>query len=671
MPGPNLPDRVDGPPPGGTGPDAPRAAWVGVAVAVLTGLVVTAPAWGPRPISGDDVMALLIRADRGLALAADLRVDGWSPDFLLGFQQFLFYGPGFTWTVGLAKVVGLGALSTAGALTVVAVAAVVAVGPAVVFLARSLGLAPRTAAVAGVLALAVDSVFGLGTSGTFGIGLVPHQLAAIAFCLALGAAARALHDPRWRWVLLAGVSVAAIVTTHLFSTVSLAVVGLPALAVVAASRRPHPGALGRLTAGGAIGAGLAGFWLVPYLAHWGDRGVVPGWAVPPLGRRLAEIVDGEVLFGPTTGWLVAAGLVWSAFVALRGHRRALVALAAPAAFLVVAHAIAVAAPGFELSPHLANRGLGYAGLLAVLGLASALAAAGRRVPVAGQPLALVLAAMVVIAFPEGPAEAVGQQPRPAPVLGDVAAVLADQVPDGARFATERDFPGEIDRLGLSHPDFWLARRSGRNTLNVFGLELSPSPAVAGIPESVSSRVAAGPEGTASLLAALRATGTTHLVTVRHDTTSTLVATPGFTPRYRSGAVGVFAVEAAEGQPGPATLVAAAPPGTTASRRHAGPGEERFELDLPRGGAVELAIGWNSRWTAVDGDGRTVPLYRGAGGVLAADLPAGPTVLTVRFGADPWEQAGIAVTLATSVGVLAAVVRRRRRSERAAAGGGPA
>src|SRR4051812_907101 len=176
-----------------------RAWWIaGTLTSIGLALWMTRAVWGARPPAGDDVMAHLTRADFGLAhfwaFVAHGRLDGWFPRFMLGHQEFLFYGPGFTWLIGLVRLMTFGFVSTTGAMKVVTVASFVAFGPAAIFLARSMGLGATAAAIAGVLALAVNNVFGVGLAGMFVIGLVPQEVAAVFVLLALGAALRTLTD---------------------------------------------------------------------------------------------------------------------------------------------------------------------------------------------------------------------------------------------------------------------------------------------------------------------------------------------------------------------------------------------------------------------------------------------------------------------------------------------
>ena len=454
----------------------------GSVVAVILGLWLTAGVWGPRPPAGDDVMALLVRADRGIDITTSGHLDGWSPDFMLGYPQYLYYGPGFAWLIGIVRLLTFGLLSTEGALKVVDVISFVAVAPAAAFLARGAGLSRRGAGIAAVLALAVDNVFGVGLAAIFTIALVPHQIAASLFCIALGASLRTLVDPRRRWPVLVATSIGLTIITHPITTVVLAMflaVGLPFLLLTDKLRTR---AVGRLAAGGVGGLALSAFWVLPYVTHLDGRGEITAWGIPPIGDRLQSVLDGTFLFGPYVGWAVVAGLLYGVFRAIERRRWAAMLVVVPVVFMTAAHTMASRWPRFELSPQLANRGLGYAALVAVLPLAALVGRLSRPIGRAATPVALVAAIMLVVFVPGSPAREAKQMGEAVPQMHEAARRLRDLVPDGARFVTQRDFPDEIGRTGVSHPDFWLARVARRNTLNIFGIESSSSPAAGGVAE---------------------------------------------------------------------------------------------------------------------------------------------------------------------------------------------
>jgi uncharacterized membrane protein len=110
---------------------------VGCVVAVIVAVWSTRGAWGGRPPGGEDVMAHLVRLDFGISqLVAHGRLDGWLPRFYVGYQEFLFNGPGLTWTAAAVRGVTLGILSDAGGAKVVGVLSFAALPVAVAFLAR-------------------------------------------------------------------------------------------------------------------------------------------------------------------------------------------------------------------------------------------------------------------------------------------------------------------------------------------------------------------------------------------------------------------------------------------------------------------------------------------------------------------------------------------------------
>src|ERR1700676_2994111 len=92
------------------------AAYGGPVAAVLLALRFTRGAWGPRSASGDDVMAHVVRTQWGINhLLVHGHLEGWMPSFALGYQEFLFFGPGCTWLLALLRLITFGFLSNEGA----------------------------------------------------------------------------------------------------------------------------------------------------------------------------------------------------------------------------------------------------------------------------------------------------------------------------------------------------------------------------------------------------------------------------------------------------------------------------------------------------------------------------------------------------------------------------
>ena len=326
-------------------------------VAVAIAVVVTLPAWGGRSIAGKDVMFQLVRADFGLShLLFHGRLDGWFPRFFLGHQEFLVYGPGLTWTVGVVRVLTLGTLSTAGAMKVVSLASFAGFPLAVAFVARSYGLRRNAAGFAALLSLLVSTPYGLGLQGLFQSGLIAHQVGAIFWALALGSFLRIPRDRRARWIVLGAASLGALALTHDISLGTLAIVYATSIACLALPSRISWSGVQRVAGAAALGAALIGFWVIPFLAHRDLQGNFTTWATPNLGTRLHDIIAGGVLFPPFVGIVVVAAWLWGWRGLRTGGPYALAVLVAPAVFLVTSHTLVALWPHNIVIAQLANRG---------------------------------------------------------------------------------------------------------------------------------------------------------------------------------------------------------------------------------------------------------------------------------------------------------------------------
>jgi hypothetical protein len=141
------------------------------------------------------------------------------------------------WLVAAVHALAFGRLTILEAFNAVVLGSFVAFPLAVVFLAGSFGLGWRAAGIAAVLALVVSYALGNGLEGLFGVGLVENTVGAIFVALALGAMVRVAAEPRTSWVLLAGVSLAVLVLTHLVCRSASAVVARGTAALWGAGSR--------------------------------------------------------------------------------------------------------------------------------------------------------------------------------------------------------------------------------------------------------------------------------------------------------------------------------------------------------------------------------------------------------------------------------------------------
>ena len=615
----------------------------GLLVAVMLALWLTTSLWGREPPSGDDTMAHLVRAQFTLdELAPHAQLDGWQSRFGLGYQQFLFYGPGFTWLVVLLHWLSLGLLSVAGAFKVAAIASFVALPLSVAYLAVSFGLGRRAAGLAAILVLCVSSPFGgIGLEGTFGIGLIPNQLGAVLTCLALGAMLRLVADPGPRRIVMAGVALAAVFVTHAISAVILAVL----LAIILLTFLGTEGWQARmvrcLVGAFILACGLAAFWLVPAFAHNNLRGPLTGWKNPSLADRLADLLAGRLLFHGLLVWLLLAGWLFAAHRFQQRQPWALALVVTPFAYLWVADLFLRWDPHNVVSIQLANRGLGYVGVLAILPFAALLARATTQLGdrrgwrVAGEALAIVSAALLVVGISGASrGEVVGQQ-TPAPTLRELAGQLTAHVPDGARFVTQRNFPNERRITGVSHPDFWLPWASGRDTLNLFNIESSTT----GWPGHLADHLTEQPpEVAADELARL---GVTHVAVINDQAAQPFLASSRFATVWRSPPMALLAVAPRQSQPTPGSLLST-PVAAQARLVRAGAQHLVIEATTGEPTSATIAVAWSPKWHA-GVNGRAAALGRSVNGLLMLSLPAGTSSIELVFAPDVWDALGATLT----------------------------
>ncbi len=645
--------------------------FLGGAVAVAFALYLTAGLWGPGMVPGDDTIPHLIQARfAAQALLPHGLLDGWQPNIGLGYQQFLFLGPGLSWLVVAVHWLSFGLLSIEGAFKVVAIGSYVALPLAVMFLARSFGLDQRASGMAAVLSLVVSSPFGgVGIRGSFGIGLLGHELGAIGFLVTFGAVLRTLVDPRPRWVLLTAVAFMLMCLTHPISALLLAAFLVVIVPTLVATDRPTVRMLARPALAFAVGAALAGFWIVPAFAHEDLRGMVTSWENPPLAKRLGDILGGELLFhGRFTVWLLFAG--WLFVVRLYQERRrwALALLVGPFAYLWLADAFLRWNPQNVVSIQLANRGLGYAGVLAVLPLAALLGhLAGRpKLLVRCLAVGLVGVALYTAARPE---RVDARSQTPSQTLRHLAEQLRINVPPSARFAMQRDYPVERAVSGVSHAAFWLAWASDRHIANIYNIESSI--VAGGTAYEADSMAKQPPDQAADRLARL---GVTHVAIINQASAKPLLSSPRFRLLWHEEPMALLAVVPPAGQPDPASLVTAVSPTGPVAALVArwDPQRQVILVDTRQPVEVTVAIGWSPKWHARLNE-HLVPVRRSADGLLAVSLPAGFSILELRFEPDGWDAVGRLISMLAILGLLGwgRSWRRRRRAERRTPIEGPA
>jgi len=638
--------------------------WAGPLLAVLIGFWETRHAWGRRLPAGSDIMALLIRTRFGLGqVLSKGHLDGWLPNFALGYQEFLFYGPGMTFFIGLVRVGTLGLLSDAGALKVVTIGSFCLFPLTVAWLARSMGLSRQGAGIAAILSLVVDNPFGVGLQALFENSLIAQQLAACLVFIVLGGILRTLVEPRRRITVLTGTALALLMVTHIISTVILALLILVSVPAALFTDRPARGAGRELGICALIGVGGAGFWLLPAVAHRNLEGVIATWSTPSLPSRLEDIWRGTYLFPPHVAELLAAAWLYQLWRVAQRKSRSVSVLALPIGYVLVCRFMlhrygAGDSLVSNFSIEIENRGIGMAAVIAVFPLAELGADLVRRLGAVGNVVAVLAASWLAVTTLGPNAAMAAQVPVPPQAMVLAAQELHRIVPRGARFAEVRQYPQDQIASGLVHPDYWLEYTSGRWGLNEFNPESSSTPDAAFLPENLFDATPSA-DGVA-----LARDGVAYVISLVPASTTVLEQAPSLRPVWSDGSITILRVAAPPGQPTPASLVSTTSSSpATASMIEAGSQHLVIEVHGGRSSVATVAVAWSPKWHARI-NGHPLKVGRSADGLIQLQLPAGSSRLSLTFSDDDWDRLGFTlsvVTLAALVLPWASRVRSRRRS----------
>jgi hypothetical protein len=265
-------------------------------------------------------------------------------------------------------------------------------------------------------------------------------------------------------------------------------------------------------------------------------------------------------------------------------------------------------------------------------------------------LAAVTGAAVPVVLAAGPDRRLTSLDAPSPQLRQLAVVVRERVPPGARLAVQRSYGIEQRNTGVSMPSGWLAWASGRNVANMFNAESSP---LAGGPAFAADRITKQPPAVAA--DELARLGVTHVAVVDDQAGRALFVSPRFAVLWHSAPLALLEVRARPGQPVPGSLLATAAPARARLLR-ADPEELLIKVETAAPTSATVATGWSPKWHATV-NGQPAPLGRSPDGLLALALPAGPSTIALSFRPDRWDHLGAAVTLLT-LAALAALARQR-------------
>jgi hypothetical protein len=470
----------------------------------------------------------------------------------------------------------------------------------------------------------------------------------------IGAAVRIVRDPTQRhWVVVLAGVIGLITVTHSISTMVLGfciAVFVPLTYIATPGWRQPTQRVIALAVAAVAGVALCAFWLLPAVTTLSERGIVATWSTPTLSSRIDEIISGHFLLGHYLALFVVAGWAWALLAARRGQPLIAFAPLVGVLFLVFAHWYYVHPGGSEVKLLLANRGVGYAGVLAMLplgGLIDDLIPDTRDNPV-GLGVAVGVTLLIAVALPGRPGilSLPHHQPAAVDAMHTIAAELHRVVPDSGRFAYERDAASEKALSGVTHPDYWLAAESGRNNLNIYGIDQTPA---AGIDDAAGHLK----DDTAGAITAdeFARYGVTHIVTMDTPTATRLVATQQFQSLESAANFTVLKVIAPPEQPradrmlhvdsGRASAVL-----KSVSRDN---GKIRLRAQVSEATTATAPLGWSSGWR-VRVDGHRVDTKKAADGILSYHLPAGSHDVAIDYVPSRLGYVGLLFGVMAAVGV---------------------
>ncbi len=609
---------------------------------------------------GNDITGHLQRSAFGIdAVFLHGRLDAWYPSSMLGYQLFLFYGPGLTVLIGLADLSTFGMVSDAGAIKMVLVAAYAVMPLVTTRLARALGLRPVTALAAGVLALAAGSTRGGGIDGSFATGLAAQQVGVPLVILALALIVERVNTASTtasrRGPLPLALTVSALALTHPLSLLVLALfTPLLLLTVWIQGTFDRRGWRVLFTAAGWTVA-MSAWWWIPAVLSSDLRGPVTSFTLPGVREHVELVVTGRRgwrgIAGPVATLGVAAALADS--VVNRDRRVLSLALTPIVAFALLHATHGVLGISSDVGRQLPNRGLVFVAVLAAPAVAAGLeswlerltSSVGHRLPAIARSVALFVV-LAAVTFHSVTTLEIGSVDRYRPIddLREVASILAAGVPDSARYAW---IDGESEDLGVPEPQRWLAWKADRSSLTPFGPEYAPGSATV----SVASN---GPpaDGAERWIDDVRLLGATHIVTGNEDKARLLGGDDRLTTLFESDHISLWRIEPTPGRP-TGSLV------TTGVSEVVGHDLDRYDVEVTReaDGPAEFALGYSPAWTATV-DSSAAAVEQSSFGRVEIDLPAGTHLVELRFEESPAGPFGRAITVVALI--LAAVVTGRRR-----------
>jgi hypothetical protein len=608
-------------------------------------------ALGDGPMRGDDTLALIRRTEAAHSIWSSGHLDGWIANVALGHEAHLTNPPGFDIVLGLVRLVSFGQLSVQQAMGLVAVLSVMALPVAVGHFARSLGLTPMVAVVAGMVSLVPSSFTGGGMHGMYITGLFPFQLAQPLIFVALASWVRCIrhlhgHGGAHRGAVVAGAWSAAVVLVHPISAVTLTLlIALAAVGLAIGERRIITGAdIATVAKAIAVTVGLSAMWLFPMVVHRDVAGASATWTPPVPGDLLLEIWRGQKTL---PGWLAqfaVLGWIASLIAALTGRRRAaFAAFLGPCAFFAASALNALLGQHNDLALQLSWRSLVPCTIIGLMPLAWVIGTLLEQVKNVQQfAWPFVLAALIAGTIAKLP-DSLKDLPNTIGVAPEgydqVVSTLRQSVAPDTRFATQPESDDRLNNVRITHVARYLGWASQLNAINIFNPELNRSMGAGYIVDRYRDT------DPSEVARQLRRRGVSVLVLHDPAVWGLYVANPNFAVLAETSVAVVLRVQPDGDETAPSLVTF--PAGGTASLVRAGSQGYAWDIDASQAGQIELAVGWSPRWSAKV-DGRTVPFVEAPDGLIGVPVTAGQQSVELHYSLGDSGWLGLAVTMLTGI-----------------------
>lgn len=239
-------------------------------------------------------------------------LNGWFAVPLMGHPLFQSKPPLPYVLPSLVNLLTLGVFGFENAFKITMVLFYALLPVAIYFFARSFGLGLIGGLSSALFSLFVGNFWGAGIASIFGVGLFTHAPAIILWLVSMALIHRALVSSTMKGEIVAGMAVALLVLTHLFSTYYLAISISLYLFIRLLFERKFLKDLYGIIRIGAVAFFLSAFWVIPFVVRLDYHGMIGPWSSVQLNDVVKMLLDGSLSGDKAVTVLGVMGLIIAA-----------------------------------------------------------------------------------------------------------------------------------------------------------------------------------------------------------------------------------------------------------------------------------------------------------------------------------------------------------------------